>query len=169
MIAFYDIVIYLFLRYAVCVLQYSNMLYRNSLCLFFFLFACHSCLLFYDRNLPIICNITTAPTKDKLAINTVVGPICNPGESSVKCCKILFPPPACRPPWSPPPPALAAARLWVAYSIYIWVGLLQRRKSMCEWVWWICIMFSSKKLGMGMDDNFHKDQMKYKNYQEKHR
>ena len=58
-----------------------------------------------------MCSITTAPTNDKLAINTVVGPICSPGESSVKCCRILFPPPAARPPSPPPPPALAAARL----------------------------------------------------------
>ena len=29
----------------------------------------------YDRNLPIICSMTTAPTKDRLAIKTVVGPI----------------------------------------------------------------------------------------------
>jgi hypothetical protein len=37
----------------------------------------------YIRNFPQMCKSTTTPTKLKLAISTVVGPTCKPGESSV--------------------------------------------------------------------------------------
>ena len=49
-------------------------------------------------------------------------------------------------------------------------GVVTKKKKVCvsecdEFVF----CFPAKKMGMGMDDNFYKDQMKYKNYQEKHR
>ena len=37
----------------------------------------------YERNFPMMCKTTTLPTKERLAMRTVVGPICNPGLSSV--------------------------------------------------------------------------------------